>query len=74
MAITPSEAADILGQIRQNRWNWLKVKRFVPEAHTTLEDRYVAFEKHHAAETGRMIEAITGLCETIASLSNSSAR
>jgi hypothetical protein len=69
MAITPIEAADILKQIQQNQWKWLKVKRFVPENYPGSEEKYKALEKHHADETGRMIGVIQGLCETIALLS-----
>jgi hypothetical protein len=70
--MSPNEAADILTQIRQNQWKWLKIKRFVPEAYSTLEERYAALDQHHAAETGRMIEVILALCETVASLSKNS--
>jgi hypothetical protein len=69
MAIAPTEAADILNQIQQNQWKWVRVKRFIPENHSGLEERYAALEKHHADETARMIEVIRGLCETVASLS-----
>jgi hypothetical protein len=67
MPITPSEAEEILKQIQQNQWKWVKVKRFIPENYLTLEDRYAALGKHHADETGRMIEVIRGLCETVTS-------
>ena len=62
MEITPDEAEGILRQIELNQWSWLKVKRFVPERHATLEERYVALEEHHREETGRMIEVIGALC------------
>ena len=68
MDLTPTDAADILRQIEQNQWKWLKVKRFTPEAHSTAEERYAALEQHHTAETGRMIEVIQSLCRTIATL------
>jgi len=66
MEITPTEAADILKQIQQNQWKWVKVKRFVPENYPTMEERYAALEKHYADETSRMIEVIQALCKTIA--------
>jgi hypothetical protein len=69
MEITPLEAADILSQIQKNQWKWVKVRRFIPENFPSLEARFAALEKHHADETGRMIEVIRGLCETIASIS-----
>ncbi|MDB5330236.1 MAG: hypothetical protein JWP03_1387 [Phycisphaerales bacterium] len=68
MKFTPEQAADILHQIQQNQWKWVKVKRFVPEAHTGLNERYAALERHHTEETGRMIEVIQGLCETVGGL------
>jgi hypothetical protein len=68
MQIQPAEAADILKQIRQNQWKWLKVKRFVPENYPDVAERYAALENHHRDETGRMIEVITRLCETVESL------
>jgi hypothetical protein len=68
MEFTPSQAVEILLQIQQDQWKWLKVKRFVPEAFADLESRYAALERHHAEETRRMIEVITGLCRTIESL------
>jgi hypothetical protein len=68
MQISPTEAADILSQIRENQLKWLKVKRFVPQAYSTSEDRYAALEQHHAGETGGMIEIIIGLCETTETL------
>jgi hypothetical protein len=70
MQITPTEAADILTQIQQNQWKWVKVKRFIPESYPSVEERYAALDKHHGAETGRMIEIIQGLCETVASLAD----
>jgi len=69
MAITPVEAADMLNQIQQNQWKWVKVKRFLPENYPALNEKYAALESHHSAETGRMIDVIRGLCETIAALS-----
>jgi hypothetical protein len=69
MEITPLEAADILNQIQKNQWRWVKVKRFIPENYPTPEEKYAALEKHHGDETGRMIEVIRGLCETVVSLS-----
>lgn len=63
--MTPQEVNEILSQIEQGRWAWLKVKRFVPEAHATPEARYAALERHHAEETARMIEVITELCKTL---------
>jgi hypothetical protein len=71
MEITPTNASDILGQIRQNQWKWLGVKRFTPEAYTTADERYAALEQHHVAETGRMIEVIEELCRTVESLAKS---
>ena len=68
--MTPTEAAEILSQIEQGRWAWLKVKRFVPEAHATLEERYAGLEKHHADETARMIEVIKNLCTALSSRQN----
>jgi hypothetical protein len=68
MELTPAEASEILRQIGQNQWKWLKVKRFTPEAYATAVERYAALEQHHAAETGRMIEVIQALCRTIESL------
>ena len=70
MEITPADAAEILRQIRQNRWGWLKIKRFAPDARLSVEERYAALEKHHTDETSRMIEVITALCKTIESLEN----
>ena len=71
MDITPSEAADILQQIEQNQWKWLKLKRFTPDAYTTLEDRYSALEQHHGDETQRLIEVVKGLCRTVELLKDS---
>lgn len=68
MDINPQQAADILQQIQNNQWKWVKVKRFQPDAHPNMSERYEALEKHHAAETGRMIEVIEALCRTVASL------
>jgi hypothetical protein len=68
MEITPAEAADILRQIEQNQWKWLKVKKFTPEAHATVEARYAALETHHETETTQMIEVIQALCRTVESL------
>ena len=68
MELTPADASDILRQIEQNQWKWLKVKRFTPEAYATAEERYTALDQHHAAETGRMIEVIRALCRTVESL------
>lgn len=68
MEITPADTDEILRQIQQNRWGWLKIKRFSPDAHLSAEDRYAALEKHHSEETSRMIEVITALCKTIESL------
>jgi hypothetical protein len=70
MELTPAEAADILRQIEQNQWKWLRVKRFTPESHDTLEARYSALERHHAEETARMIEVIQALCRTVVSLNS----
>ena len=67
MQITPEQAADIMRQIQSNQWKWLGVKRFIPEAYPTIEERYAALEKHHTAETTRMIEVITALCEAFVS-------
>ena len=64
--MTPAEAKEILSQIEQKRWKWLGVKRFIPESYTTLEERYAALDRHHAEETGQMIEIIGSLCKTIA--------
>lgn len=61
------ESADILRQIEQGRWAWLKIKRFVPAAHATIEERYAALEQHHEIETSRMVEVIRDLCTTLAS-------
>ena len=69
MQITPTQAADILNQIQNNQWKWVKVKRFIPESYPSAEERYAALEKHHSDETSRMFEVITGLCEAVASLS-----
>ena len=69
MEISAAEAADILHQIEQNQWRWLKIKRFTPEVHASPEDRYAGLERHHRDETKRMIEVIQGLCRTIESLS-----
>jgi hypothetical protein len=69
MEISPEEAADILKQIQQNQWKWVKVKRFIPENYHQLDERYAALEKHHSEESGRMIEVIQGLCQTIGSVS-----
>ena len=66
MELTPADAAEILRQIHQNRWGWLKIKRFSPDAGLSADDRYVALEKHHSE--ARMIEVITALCKTIESL------
>ena len=71
MEVTPADAADILRQIEQNQWQWLKVKRFRPESYATADERYVALEQHHLAETTRMIEVITALCLTVESLQKS---
>ena len=68
MEFTPAQASEILLQIQNSQWKWLKIKRFIPEAFRSLESRYAALEKHHAEETGRMIEVISGLCRTIAAL------
>lgn len=68
MELTPKDAAEILRQIQQNRWGWLKIKRFSPDAHLSDEDRYAALETHHSEETTRMIEVITALCKTIESV------
>jgi len=68
MELTPADAAEILRQIHQNRWGWLKIKRFSPDAGLSADERYVALEKHHSEETSRMIEVITALCKTIESL------
>lgn len=72
MELTPGDASEILGQIEQNQWGWLKVKRFIPQAYATADERYAALEQHHAAETGRMIEVIRALCRTVASLDRNS--
>ena len=69
MELTPADASDILRQIEQNNWKWLKLKRFTPEAHPNLEARYAALERHHAEETGQMIDVIAALCRTVESLS-----
>jgi hypothetical protein len=66
MEIAPQEAAEILKQIQQNQWKWVAVKRFVPENYPTAEERYSALDKHHAEETGRMIEIIQALCQSLA--------
>lgn len=71
MEITPADAAEILRQIQQNRWGWLKIKRFAPDAPLSAEERYAALERHHSEETSRMIEVITALCKTIESLEKS---
>jgi len=68
MELTPADAAEILRQIEQNRWGWLKIKRFSPDAGLSADERYVVLEKHHSEETSRMIEVITALCKTIESL------
>lgn len=68
MELTPADAAEILRQIQQNRWGWLKIKRFSPDAHLSAEERYAALKKHHSEETSRMIEVITALCKTIESV------
>ena len=68
MELTPTDASNILRQIEQNQWKWLKLKKFTPEAHSTTDERYAALEQHHAAETGRMIEVIQALCRTVESL------
>ena len=68
MELTPADAAEILRQIQQNRWGWLKITRFTPDADLSAENRYAALEKHHSEETARMIEVITALCKTIESL------
>jgi hypothetical protein len=65
MVISPAEAADILNQTRQNQWKWIKIKRFIQEDYPGLTERYAALEKHHSDETGRMVDVIQGLCETI---------
>ena len=67
MQITPADAAEILKQIEQNQWKWLKVKRFDPGQYASLEEKYAALEVHHRDETGRMIEVITALCRALAS-------
>lgn len=66
MEITPAQAEDILRQIEQNQWKWLKVKRFAPESYASVEERYAALEKHHSEETARMIGVITALCRAVA--------
>lgn len=58
MQLTPDQATEILRQIHSNQWRWLGIKRFVPEAYPDLAHRYDAFEKHHAEETGKLIEII----------------
>lgn len=68
MELTPTDASEILRQIEQNQWKWLKVKRFTPEAYVTPDERYAALEQHHATETGRMIEVIQALCRTVETL------
>lgn len=68
MELTRDDAIEILRQIDQNRWNWLKLKRFIPEAYPTVEARYAALEQHHADETARMVEVIKALCEILESL------
>jgi len=68
MELTPADASEILRQIEQNQWKWLKVKKFTPEAYATADERYAALEQHHAAETGRMIKVIQALCRTVESL------
>ena len=68
--MTSAEAADILRQIELNQWKWLKVKRFVPESYASVEERYAALEQHHREETGRMIQVIAALCQTIATSSS----
>lgn len=70
MELTPADAAEILRQIQQNRWGWLKIKRFSPDANSSAEARYAALEKHHSEETSRMVEVITALCKTVESLGN----
>ncbi|HEY2589378.1 MAG TPA: hypothetical protein VGI81_26770 [Tepidisphaeraceae bacterium] len=65
--MTAEDAKEILNQVEQGRWAWLKVKRFVPEAHATLEERYAALERHHAEETARMVEVIRDLCTALSS-------
>ena len=70
MELIPNDAADILSQIEQNQWRWLKVKRFSPEAYATIDERYAALERHHNAETCRMIEVIRALCEMVVSFQN----
>lgn len=71
MEFTPADASDILNQIQQGQWKWLKVKRFVPETYADLQERYGALEKHHAEETGRMIDVIRGLCRALESIQGS---
>jgi hypothetical protein len=70
MEITAADAAEILRQIEQNQWKWLKVKRFDPAQAASVEEKYAALEVHHRDETGRMIEVITALCRALAASQN----
>ena len=55
----------ILHGLREGKWNWMKVKRFRPEDHATIEARYVALEAHHAEETTFLLEVVRSLCEQL---------
>jgi hypothetical protein len=63
MTIDPAE---ILHQIEAGQWKWVGVKRFRPESYATLEERYAALDRHHAEETGNLIEIIKELSRRLA--------
>ena len=58
-------AQQILDNLRDDKWGWLGIKRFVPETHVDIESRYRALEKHHEEETTALISTVRRLCEQI---------
>ncbi len=63
--MTPESAAQILTQIREGKWSWMRIKRFVPAPDMGVHDRLAAIEKHHVEETTFLVEMVKQLCEVI---------
>lgn len=59
------EAQDILEQLSNGTWKWMKIKRFDPEMFPELQARYDALMNHHEKETTFLIELVKKFCTAL---------
>ncbi len=65
MMTIEEEARLILQQLDEGRWQWMKVKRFDPNVHEDIQQKYDALMRHHEQETGFLIELVRRLCSAV---------